>query len=253
MVQSSTIKINRNVLGFFLVGAIVWQVGLYLNADDPDSFDIVDGLYLLGPLACTTFGFLVARRYGNSQIFGKAYIALGFAFLCFFLGELIYIYYEIDPAEDPYPSIADVFYIGFYALLVIHLLINIRYFNRKFDLFTKVWLVILPVLIISGYSYFSYEELGEFSFDYYYGLIFVSGAALTLSFAVLGAVTFRNSSMGIIWLLLALGLFLNTFADVWYYYLEIFGHYDNTHPTNTLWIVTYMIIVYALYKHIKEI
>ena len=105
----------------------MWQIGLYLNADDPDSFDIVDGLYLVGPLACAVFGFLVAKRYGNSQIFGKAYLALGFGFLCFFFGELIYIYYEIDPAEDPYLSIADVFYIGLYALLLVHLLINIRY------------------------------------------------------------------------------------------------------------------------------
>ena len=136
---------------------------------------------------------------------------------------------------------------------MIHLILNVRYFKRKFNVTTKVWVVILSLFIIGTYSYFSYEDYGELNFDYYYGLIFVSGAAILLSFAVLGAVVFRSSILGIIWLLLVVGLFFNTFADVWYYYSEIFGSYDNIHPTNTLWITSYMIIVYALYKHIKSI
>ena len=245
--------INYKVLGLIFIGSFAWQIGLYLNADDPNRFDVADVLYLIGPLVIATLGFIVSKRYWGSTIFSRAYLALGFGFLCFFLGELIYIYYEIDPAEDPYPSIADVFYVGFYVLASIHLLMNIRYFNRKFNLSTKIWLVVLPFLIVTGYSYFSYEELMEFNFDYYYGLIFVSGAAATLSFAILGSITFRSSKMGVVWLLLVIGIFLNTFADVWYYYLEIFGHYNNFHPINAIWIAAYMVISYALYKHTKAI
>lgn len=245
--------VNPKIIGLILLGSVAFQIALYLQIEIPEEFDAIDAVYLLGPILCSAFGFLVARRYKGSEVFGRAYLMLGIAFFSFFMGELLYIYYEIDPLEDPYPSIADVFYFAFYPLALIHLFLNIHYFKRKFDNKTKVWMAALALLIIGAYSYFSYEDYGELSFDYYYGLIFVSGAGVLLSMAVLGVVIFRSSILGIVWLLLVVGLFFNTFADVWYYYSEIFGSYDNVHPANTLWITTYMIIVYALYKHIKSI
>ena len=246
-------SINFKIIGLILIGSAAFQVALYLQIEIPDAFDVIDSIYLLGPILCSIFGFLVAKRYKGSEVFGRAYLMLGIAFFSFFMGELLYIYYEIDPLEDPYPSIADVFYFAFYPLAMAHLFLNIRYFKRRFDTLTKIWPIVLALLIIGTYSYFSYEDYGEFNFDYYYGLIFVSGAGFLLSMAVLGAVIFRSSILGIIWLLLVVGLFFNTFADVWYYYSEIFGSYNNIHPANTLWITAYMVIIYGLYKHIKSI
>ncbi|MGC2561759.1 MAG: hypothetical protein WA326_01995, partial [Nitrososphaeraceae archaeon] len=69
----------------------------------------------------------------------------------------------------------------------------------------------------------------------------------------LGALVFRKSILGTVWLLLVVGITITTVGDVWYYYLEIFGQYDETHVVNSMWIVGYMVVAYALYKHRKTI
>ena len=53
----------------------------------------------------------VAKRYKGSEIFGVTYAALGIGFLFLFVGDTIYNYYEYILDEDPYPSIADIFFL----------------------------------------------------------------------------------------------------------------------------------------------
>ena len=120
------------------------------------------------------------------------------------------------------------------------------------DMLTIVWFVVVPVSILVSYSYFAFVLLEDYTpFDYFYGLIFVAASSLVLAFAILGASIFKHSVLRTVWLLLAVGLVVNSFADIWYYYLEIFGGYTDHHLTNTLWMTALMLIFYALYKHQK--
>lgn len=150
---------------------------------------------------------------------------------------------------DPYPSLADVFYFALYLPMIAHLAINTRYFNRKFTISQKILLVSIPILIVGVFSYMNFVQIGEANFDYYYSLIFVITSAITVAFAALGASVFRHSALGTVWLLLAIGIFMITLSDVWYYYTETFWIWTITHPTTTLYVTSYMVIVYALYKH----
>ncbi len=99
------------------------------------------------------------------------------------------------------------------------------------------------------YGFTAIEELGEANFDFYYGMIFVAGASVTLVFAILGAKVFREGVLGVAWLLLVIGILGLTIGDVWYYNLEIFGEYNLQHPVNLFWYIGYWVIVYALIKH----
>ena len=114
----------------------------------------------------------------------------------------------------------------------------------------KIWLIAVPIVAGAIYSGYAYEYEWE-NFDVSYGLIFVIGAAIVLAFAGIGASVFRNSILGKVWLLLAVGIFLSTVADVWYAYSEIFETFDASHPMNTVWVASFMLIGYALYKHKK--
>ena len=103
------------------------------------------------------------------------------------------------------------------------------------------------------YGYVSLEEFEEANFDFYYGIIFVLAASVTLSFAVYGASIFRKGMLGVAWLILVIGVLINSVADLWYYQLEIYGLYFDNHPVTILWFSSNMIMVYALYKHQKII
>jgi len=261
--MEETAKIPKGVLGspidykiLVIIFALAVGYHILLYYGDESQFNITDALYLTGLFACGVAGLMVAKRYRGSQVFGKAYFFLGLGFISWFIGDLGYYYNNFVLQVDPYPSPFDVGYIGFYVFASLHLLLNTRYFRRQWSVPMKVLLVVLPIVVIATYSIVAYQEWGDYEelpFDLFYGDIFTAGAAVTLAFAILGASVFRQSVLKEVWLLLAIGIFLSTIADVWYVYTEIFEAFDNVHPINTIWMAAFMIIVYALYKHQKVI
>jgi hypothetical protein len=252
--QSLEHPLNYKMLGVIVGLGVSFQLSLFFGFAVPISgtFDTVSLIELVAPGIPSIFAFLVARRYWGSEVFGKAYFALGMAFLMTFIGEIVWSYYTVVLQEDPYPSIADIFFFAFFPFAIYHLVKNSLYFKRRLDISTKILVTMIPIVIVSVYSYLAFEGSG-LTFDFYYGLIFVAATSVTLSFAILGASVFRYSILGTVWLLLALGLMINSVADVWYYYLELFEEYDEKHVVNSMWIVGYMIVAYALYKHRKTI
>jgi hypothetical protein len=213
-------------------------------------------LYAVSALAA----FLIAKRYWGSEVFGKAYLSLGIAFAAVFVAEIIWNYYEVILQIYPFPSIADVFYFGLYPFTLYHLIKNCRYFKRKWEFRTKIFLISFPVVIIAIYSAVSLSELSveavitnedDAAISFFYTLIFVGGAANTTTFAILGIMVFRQSAIASAWALLAGAIFLNDVADFWYYYVEIFGLWERTHPTMSMWLLSNLLVIYSLYKHKK--
>ena len=246
--QRLTSPINHKV--FLLILGLVAGFQLYLySLPDPEEADTtISVISTLNPLAAAVVGFFVARRYQGSKVFGKSYFALALGLSMMVLGEITYGIQDLL-GIDPYPSVADVFFISFYPLAFYHLVTNIRFFKPKFDIATKIFIVIIPILIVTIYSFLSFQEIGEANFDYYFGLVFIIASAVVLSAGILGARVFRQGVLGVAWLVLVIGILLTTFGDVWYYYLETFGQYDLIHPVNLFWYTSYMVIAYALYKH----
>lgn len=245
-------KIDYKIIMIIIGLTIVYQIINYSIKDITDAeFNIIDVIELSLQVAAMATAFYISKLYWPGKIFGKAYFALGLSFAMWFIAELIWQVYENVLFISPYPSIADVFYFGFYPLAIYHMITNIRGFEVRFTKKTITWMALIPITILAAYSYITITEHGQTSFDYYYTLIFVAAASISVSFAILGALTFRHSAFAIVWSLLAVGLFLHIFADIWYYYLEIFSAYEDTHIVNALWQAGWMVIIYSLYKHQK--
>ena len=246
--------INYKVLGIIFALTIAYQISLYQV--DPDEFNVPEMLYLSGILATAGFSFMVFKRYRGSEVFGKAYLFLGLAFVSMFIGDFGYVYYDYVLELDPYPNPFDVGFVAGYVFAILHLVLNIRYFRPQWNIEMKSVLVIIPIVMVTVSTLVAYETWGDYEelpFDLFYGNIFTVGSSLILSLAIIGAIVFRRSILKEAWLLLVIGIFIWAFTDTWYAYTEIFESFDNTHPTNTLWMLSFMIIMYALYKHRKVI
>jgi len=221
----------------------------------PDDEEMTIGTFTYGisSLIAGIAAIFVAKRYWGSAVFGKTYLALALAFFLLFIGDSAYIYYEWYTDEAPYPSIADVFFLLFYPFAAFHLVQNIKYFKKDLKWGPKIAVPALVIIIVGIFAFISIDMIEEEPFDFYFGLMFVFASAVITSLAILGASIFRDSILGAAWLLLAGGIFAFTFADVWYYYLELVEGYDGTHFVNTLWVLGNTAIIYALYKHRKTI
>jgi len=251
--------INYKILVLIFASVMVFQSILYfIPESESEKYGfIISVISFVNPLATSIASFVIWKRYGGTLVFGRAYFFLGMAYFMVFAAELTYLIYDLVLNIDPYPSIADVFFFALYPFTLIHLILNIKFFKLKILQTEKKWLFIIPIFIIITYVLSSIlltsgNTESYFSFDFFYGLIFTIGSAITLAFAILGAKIFKEGALGTVWFLLVIGILVNTIGDVWYYHLEIFGQYDLMHPVNIFWYSSYWLMVYALYRHKKE-
>jgi len=245
--------IDTRVILLILCFVIGFQSYLYLVGEEFGDFNIADGIALAAPLAVGIAGIYVGKRYGGSQIFGRAYTALGIGFIFYFMGEITWYYYETVLEIYPYPSLADVFYLAFYPFLIFHLIVHIRYFKRKTDDSTKILFIVLAASFVMFYAHTTIQDYQEINAEFLLGLAYVILAASLLSLAIHGAIVFNQSVLSGVWVLLMIGILMYSLADLWYYYLEWFEMYTGVHAVNSLWIFGFLIILYALIKHEKTI
>ena len=251
------IKSSFNFKPFIGIAILVisFHVGInyFISEDDADTVVSIFSMFV--PLALAIIGFSVAYKYRGTQVFGKSYLALSLGYLSIFFAELTYAIYDIIYNVEPYPSIADVFFFLLYPLLLTYLMMNIKFFAPKISIKSKLWIIVMPLLVLLGYSILSTTEaeISIFEFDFFYGTIFVYFATLTLAVAVVGAVILKEGVIGKSWLILVIGILLNNLGDIWYYNLELFDAYDLLHPVNMFWYSGYMVVIYALVKHKKTL
>lgn len=244
--------LNKKILIGIGIAVVLFHIAINFFIESETADNIVLIFSIVTPLSASIIGLIVAFRYAGAKIFQKAYLSLAAGYFAIFLGEITYLIYDYYyPELDPYPSIADVFFFIQYPMILIHLLLNIRFFSLKLNKISKIWIAVFPIgifvifAILSGFGTDDFEP----NFDFYYGTIFVYLSSLTLSVAVIGAIIFKGGVVGKAWLLLLIGILFNTIGDTWYYNLEIFVQYDLVHPVNLFWYAGYLTVIYALIKH----
>jgi hypothetical protein len=244
--------INRKAIAVILgIGFGIFIALNLVSEEDAGTLALIPSLVFSSAVAILSF---VMAKQNENGILAKAYFFLGIAFTSYVTAEVLYYLFELILEIDSYPSIADVFFFTVYPGILIFLFLNMKYFHSGFTLFQKIWVPAIPIFALIVYVIMSISVPdAELNFDFYYGLIFVAAASITLSFTIIGALTFREGILGPIWFLLVMGLMINAAGDVWYYHLEIFGEYFDAHPVTVVWFVANMFMIYALYKHIKSV
>ncbi len=248
-------KLNIKILVLIGVLTIIDLVyGLYFF--DGENFDIKDGFYMAGLGTCAIAGIVVAIKYRGSEMLGKAYLFLGIGFMAWWIGDLGYYYNQFVLEIDPWPSPFDAGFLLSTVFAILHHVFNIRYFKPKWSKWSKVIVATIPIVIGVSFTLIAYDTWGEYDellFDLAYSNMFILGTSLTLSFAIIGASVFRNSVLKETWLLLAIGIFLWTIADTIYVYLETIEAFTHNNPINSIWSLSFMVIIYALFKHMKAL
>jgi len=243
---------NYKIFAVIISLAIIYQA--YILTYEETSYLQLPGLsYTIGAIVCGIMAIIVAGKFSHHEVFRKSYISLGIGFLLLALGQIIYLYYFHVLEIDAYPSMADVFFLSFSLFAGTHLIININYFKNKISNKTKVILPIIGISIMLTYSILSFNQIREINLDFFIGLLYAIEYAVLLPLVILGMIVSRKTILGATWLLLVIGMFFLGIADVWYTFVEFFEEFDFRHPTNTLWLFSYMVITFALIEHLTVI
>lgn len=207
---------------------------------------------VVSPLAVSICCFIISKMYGNSKVFGKSYFLLGMGFFSTFIGEVVFFHYVDSLGYEEYEILGESIIFISYPLMMAHIIINIRYFTEKLKKYQKFLLISIPIVIILGYSIITGIAVVDIE-EFYYYLIFVSASSIVLGLAVVAFTLFRQSVLISAWFVLLIGIVVGTIGDILYNYAYTLGIYSFSDFSNILWIVSPLIIIYALYKHQKSI
>jgi len=261
-------NINYFVITAIFIAILFYSVGNAIEPDVDSELDFFEAVLTAGFGAAAISAFIVAKRYWGSKIFGRAYLSLAIAFGGYFVGWLLWFVYEIGyQVENPYPYYPDIGFFAYFPFSIYHLRTNIHYFKPKLSSHQKITIIGIPIGATIIYAFFGlvpfeasqgigsvvFHPIPEYDFDFYKEYVAGMGAifltTMIFSYAVVGAQVFRGTSLGNAWGLLLVGFALNTFADVRYYFFELFGIFARSDIATPLWVAATMVMCYALYKH----
>jgi len=245
------------------IGVLLYLIAVFLfyttGVGEMDSGElIVELIFILSPLFAVIMGVLAIKKYTLKSVYGKTFLFLTLGMLCWLIGEAIWIYFFLTDI-GAFPSIADVFYLLAYPLLLIGILHELKDggLNFKWDGITiGITLLMLVLVAVTGYYgvYWAYDEEAtgtENAVAMSYGIgdiiLLVMVGLLIIKY---GAAFFAKS-----WMLLGSGIILTWGGDI--LYAMFYEAYEEglwlATQMDYLWIVGYLLMGFFFYRQMKAI
>jgi diguanylate cyclase (GGDEF)-like protein len=213
---------------------------------------LVVGAYFLAPaglqdlitpalaLSASVIIVVTSLRFGGAL--RLAWMLIGLAFLQSALGDALWMMYELVWEMEPFPSVADMFYLAYYPLLAAGLVSLVRWHKvGDRDSLVDASIVAIGagvltwVFIMSPYVFDSSMNLVERVVSVAYPV----GDLLLL--AVLVRLVFAPGRFSVSSTMLALAIFANLLADAGFAITALEGTYATGHWLDAGWLITYVL------------
>ncbi|OLS12657.1 MAG: conserved membrane protein of unknown function [Promethearchaeota archaeon CR_4] len=177
-------------------------------------------------IAVLSVGFTL-KAFGLKSSTGKVWFCLLLGFAFWFVGEIIWWYFYAVDNSDPFPSIADVFWVLGYPLLILGTLLQSRMAKIKIPLREKIVVLVVTLIIgVIGVIFIIYpiavEPITEdFTADaQFYSLIFPILDLFLIPSALLLVFKYRGGDFSRAWLIISIGLIITAIYDLLFSYTD---------------------------------
>ena len=254
-------EISLRNAAIFAAATLLFYIAFwyYLKDDPSDSMVFSDLITLpINALAvlCLLYAATVSRNYDKKLYYG--WLLLFASQFSFFLGDVLFAYYDLVLIQSTSPSLADIFYLLFYPIFLAGALL-LPSTDFKFSERIKLLLDTGIVLISSILIYWSLfiaptieQNLGADPLIMLLAVAYPIGD-LILLFALVELLFRRHKNPGADSLLfLGLFCFANIFVDAVYMRESMAGTYVSGGLLDTAWIIAYLMIGLAGISHVNN-
>ncbi len=136
----------KKLVAILFIGLFAAIAALYISRYSQLLDNI---LFLLPSFIATLCGLYAVRTYRLAYVHGKAMAFMTASLGCFFVGELLFFLFQFVFHRTPFPSVADVFYLAAYPLLLAGLLKEITWHKVSWHQFNKLALTLLLLFLLT--------------------------------------------------------------------------------------------------------
>ena len=230
---------------------VIYQIRPFV---DDDQFAWISfPAYLLSTAILTCFAFVLAIKLHKQKHYqSKAFVVFAIGSVFWFIAELIWIMYDHFWEGSPFPSEADIFYIGAYPLMIGFLLISLKPVLKSVS--RNVWLfaIALGVSFMIPSVTAAYDDMsGEDAFPTAIALAYPVLGSIQVIPAIVGIMYLAKKGANFSWMLILFGFIIYGIADTFFLFAELDGTYYDGHPVDLLWLYTYILMIFSFYIRYK--
>ena len=240
---------------YVLVGiTILYQLRPFL---EDSQFILISILtYVIIPGILILFSFLLTIKLHKQNHFqSKAFVLFTIGVSFWFIAEQIWVIYENIYDVDPFPSIADIFYIGAYPFFVGFLLLSLKPIKKLIT--KKIWLFAfllslsfaIPSVIACFNSLDNEEGLDPFSKSILLSYPIMSG--FQLAPAIVGVLFMVKKGINYSWMLMLFAFLIYSISDTFYLFSSLSDTYHDGHPVDVMYLYSYILLIFSVYSRIK--
>ena len=187
--------------------------------------------------------------------FYKPTICLALGFFLWFLGEITYSSYALLlGVAIPYPSVADVFWLTGYWLVLLGMTLSIEPFRfavKRQSLVLATLVSIVTSVVVAAYLVIPVIAISADTTTNMVGFAYPISDIALLFASILGLLLFRGGKVAHGWYLLVLGTLLFSVADILFSFTTARGTYFDGPPLELLYDYGYVCFGLSLHNQLK--
>lgn len=239
---------NYTIFVLSLVAAIV----IVANWFSQDIAGIVVNVMYI-PVTITLFGFSIInfRKYGRVGKHGVAWLFFTIGTGAWFVAESLWMIFDLILHIDPFPSVADIFYILGYPMILIF---SIYYLiPLKKAITKKMYLAgaTIAIIVLVPTIYITVSENFESDFNYLDEIVSITYPVLDAAILIpstIGVFLFFRGEVNFSWTMILLGIILMSVGDTAFYFIESAGEYYTGHPMEIAFFWAYLLLLFGVYN-----
>ena len=258
--SKNTMKCNRFTL-FWAIGLglnLTLIIGLYftnISIEIEYFSDIISlPLFTIIPGVLVLLGIWAITKSENiNDISKKSLIFLVIAFGCWFAAEQTWNLYEHVLDIDPYPSIADVFYLAAPIFMLYALILFLKSFKHQISKKIMIFASIISIIVLIPTVIVTYTSgVEDEPFEIFVALLYPIIGAITLVPTIIAISHTILNKKSFFWIGILMGLIVLFIADTTFLFLVINDTYFDGHPVDILFISSYTIWTFMIYYIINN-
>ena len=223
---------------------------LYLGKDVANV--VTNCIFILVSGAAVVLSILFAIRNGINGSHGKAWILFSLSMICWFIGEQVWLVYDLVYNEDPFPSLADFFYLIGYIFFFAFSLYYLQPVKNAITKKVAVTAIVISTALLIPTVYYSLDNNTDYnSFELALAASYPILDAVTLAPSMIGIVLFLGGKVNFMWTLMMLGTLIFVIADTGFLVTDMAGEYYTGHPVDILYLWSYLLFAFGVRDQMK--
>lgn len=231
-------------------GALVILLANLVSQDAANLASSSGSIFVSGMVVLLSSILLLKSNLKTSL--GKASIALVVYASFSFIAEISWVVFEHVLNVEPFPSIADFFWLAGYFFLLLFLSYYLKPIKKFITKNIILFATITSAIFLVPSILLTYEQNSTLSeFDLAVALAYPIADALLLFPLAIGIILFLKIERNVLWSMFLLAVISYTVGDTFFLALSMNDSYYTGHPMDLLYIWGYTLFAFGVYNNIK--